>query len=205
MSPAPHLTSVVDGQPGRPLGARGTGFTLWLTGLSGAGKSTVASAVAERLRADGVAVEVLDGDEVREHLSRGLTFSREDRDVNVRRIAYVAKLLSRHGVAVITAAISPYRETRAEARRMIGDESFVEVFVNASLESCIARDVKGLYAKALAGTIPEFTGVSDPYEAPTAPELELRTDQESIEASVDRVLQTLRARGHLSAPQTAGV
>jgi adenylyl-sulfate kinase len=176
-------------------GAR-RGFTLWLTGLSGAGKSTVAAAVAERLRAERGGVEVLDGDEVREHLSKGLTFSREDRDTNVRRIAFVAKLLTRNGVAVITAAISPYRAIRDEARREIGD-GFIEVYVNASLDECIRRDVKGLYEKALAGTIPSFTGVSDPYEPPLAPELELRTEHESLEESVERVLDTLRRRGFL--------
>src|SRR3982750_2061020 len=138
-----HTTSVNVAQGTLPDGATRKGFTLWLTGLSGAGKSTIASAVAERLRAEGAAVEVLDGDEVREHLSKGLGFSREDRDTNVRRIAYVAKLLCRNGVAVITAAISPYRAAREEARREVG-EGFIEVYVNASLETCIRRDVKGL-------------------------------------------------------------
>ena len=197
-----HADTVTDSPSGLPGAGARKGFTLWLTGLSGAGKSTVASAVGERLRAEGLAVEVLDGDEVREHLSKGLTFSREDRDVNVRRIAYVAKLLSRNGVAVITAAISPYRSTRDEARREIGD-GFVEVFVNAPLEECIRRDVKGLYDKALAGKIGSFTGVSDPYEAPLAPELELRTDQESLEESVERVLVALRHRGFLTATERA--
>jgi adenylyl-sulfate kinase len=178
------------------------GFTLWLTGLSGAGKSTLASAVAARVRAEGAAVEVLDGDEVREHLSKGLGFSREDRDVNVRRIAYVAKLLCRNGVAVITAAISPYRATREEARREIGD-GFVEVYVNASLEECIRRDVKGLYGKAIAGTIGSFTGVSDPYEPPTNPEVEVDTEHETLEESVEKVLDTLRRRGFLPVAQTA--
>jgi adenylylsulfate kinase len=176
------------------------GFTLWLTGLSGAGKSTLASAVAERLRAEGAAVEVLDGDEVREHLSKGLGFSREDRDINVRRIAYVAKLLCRNGVAVITAAISPYRATREEARREIGD-GFIEVYVNASLEECIRRDVKGLYGKAIAGAITSFTGVSDPYEPPTNPEVEVNTEHETLEESVEKVLDTLRQRGFLSVAQ----
>jgi adenylyl-sulfate kinase len=187
-----HTSPLSDSQTLSDGGAR-RGFTLWLTGLSGAGKSTVASAVAERLRAERSGVEVLDGDEVREHLSKGLTFSREDRDINVRRIAYVAKLLTRNGVAVITAAISPYRSTRDEARREIGD-GFIEVFVNASLEECIRRDVKGLYDKALAGTIPSFTGVSDPYEPPLAPELELRTEHETLDESVARVLELLRRR-----------
>jgi adenylylsulfate kinase len=191
-----HATSVTVSQRSLPDGGTRKGFTLWLTGLSGAGKSTLASAVAERLRADGAAVEVLDGDEVREHLSKGLTFSREDRDINVRRIAFVAKLLCRNGVAVITAAISPYRSTRDEARREIGD-GFVEVFVNASLETCISRDPKGLYTKALAGAITAFTGVSDPYEAPLAPDVEVNTERETIDESVDRVLDALRRRGFL--------
>jgi adenylyl-sulfate kinase len=196
--PQTSQTAAVNDSPTGLPGVRARrGFTLWLTGLSGAGKSTVAGAVGERLRAEGLAVEVLDGDEVREHLSKGLSFSREDRDINVRRIAYVAKLLSRNGVAVITAAISPYRSTRDEARREIGD-GFVEVFVNAPLEECIRRDVKGLYDKALAGKIGSFTGVSDPYEAPLAPELELRTDRETLEESVDRVLAALRGRGFLA-------
>jgi adenylyl-sulfate kinase len=178
------------------------GFTLWLTGLSGAGKSTLAGALAARLRDEGIAVEVLDGDEVREHLSKGLSFSRDDRDTNVRRIAYVAKLLSRNGVGVITAAISPYRATRAEARREIGD-AFVEVYVNASLEECIRRDVKGLYDRALAGAIPAFTGVSDPYEAPTAPEIEVNTERETLDESVETVLGALRRRGFLHASRQA--
>jgi adenylyl-sulfate kinase len=192
-----HATSVTVSQATLPGGGTRRGFTLWLTGLSGAGKSTIAGAVAERLRTEGALVEVLDGDEVREHLSKGLTFSREDRDTNVRRIAYVAKLLCRNGVAVITAAISPYRSTRDEARREIGD-GFVEVYVNASLETCIRRDVKGLYQKAVAGAITAFTGVSDPYEPPVAPDVEVNTERETIDESVDRVLDTLRARGFLA-------
>ena len=195
----PHsspTSTLTDTRPAPSDGGARRGFTLWLTGLSGAGKSTVAAAVAERLRTERGGVEVLDGDEVREHLSKGLTFSREDRDINVRRIAYVAKLLTRNGVAVITAAISPVRATRDEARREIGD-GFIEVYVNASLDECIRRDVKGLYEKALAGKIPSFTGVSDPYEPPLAPELELHTEHESLDESVDRVLELLRGRGLL--------
>lgn len=198
----PHAANAIsdpDGQASLPRRGARQGFTLWLTGLSGAGKSTLAAAVGERLRADGAAVEVLDGDEVREHLSKGLTFSREDRDTNVLRIAYVAKLLTRNGVAVITAAISPYRDARAEARRMIG-EGFIEVFVSAPLDTCVSRDPKGLYRKALAGAIPSFTGVSDPYEPPDAPELVVHTDRESIDESVERVLDALRARGLLARP-----
>jgi adenylyl-sulfate kinase len=181
---------------GADRGAR-SGFTLWLTGLSGAGKSTLAGALARRLRAEGIAVEVLDGDEVREHLSKGLSFSREDRDTNVRRIAYVAKLLTRNGVGVITAAISPYRATREEARRQIG-EGFIEVYVNASLDTCIRRDVKGLYGKALAGEIASFTGVSDPYEAPTDPDVEVDTERETLDESLEHVLDALRERGLLA-------
>jgi adenylyl-sulfate kinase len=181
---------------GADRGAR-SGLTRWLTGLSGAGKSTLAGALAQRLRAEGVAVEVLDGDEVREHLSKGLSFSREDRDTNVRRIAYVAKLLTRNGVGVITAAISPYRSTREEARRQIG-AGFIEVYVNASLDTCIRRDVKGLYGKALAGEIASFTGVSDPYEAPTDPDVEVDTERETLDESVEHVLDALRERGLLA-------
>ena len=198
MSHATHHTSVTVAPGTLPSGTTRRGFTLWLTGLSGAGKSTLASALADRLRADGSAVEVLDGDEVREHLSKGLSFSREDRDINVRRIAYVAKLLCRNGVAVITAAISPYRAAREEARREIGD-AFVEVYVNASLETCIRRDVKGLYGKALAGTITAFTGVSDPYEPPEDPELVLETEQQSPEQSAQQILTYLEERGFIPA------
>lgn len=196
-----HATSVTAAPGSHSSGGTRQGFTLWLTGLSGAGKSTLAGALADRLRADGAAVEVLDGDEVREHLSKGLTFSREDRDLNVRRIAYVAKLLCRNGVAVITAAISPYRAAREDARRAIGD-AFVEVYVNASLETCIRRDVKGLYGKALAGTITAFTGVSDPYEPPATPDVEVNTERETIAEGVEKVLDTLRGRGFLPALQS---
>lgn len=169
------------------------GFTLWFTGLSGAGKSTIAQRVAAELRRRGVKVEVLDGDEVREHLSKGLGFSREDRDTNVRRIGYVAKLLSRNGVVAITAAISPYRSTREEVRAMIG--RFVEVYVATPLEVCIARDVKGLYKKALAGEIQQFTGISDPYEPPLNPELTIDTTGETPDQSAARVLAYLEERG----------
>lgn len=171
------------------------GFTLWLTGLSGAGKSTLAAAVALRLRQHGIRVEVLDGDEVRLNLSKGLGFSREDRDTNVRRIGYVAKLLTRNGVAVIPAAISPYRAVRDEVRRDIG--AFVEVHVKATLDACIRRDTKGLYRKALAGEIAQFTGVSDPYEAPERPELVVDTEQEDVETSATRVIERLTALGYL--------
>jgi adenylylsulfate kinase len=171
------------------------GYVLWFTGLSGAGKSTVAALVEAELRSRSAAVERLDGDEVREHLSKGLGFSREDRDTNIRRIGYVAGLLSRHGVGVITAAISPYVATRAEARLM--GTNFTEIFVDAPLEACIERDVKGLYERALAGEIANFTGVSDPYEAPTDPELHLRTTEETPEESAARVVAYVEQRGWL--------
>src|SRR5437763_12775584 len=165
-----HVELLMSGE--RVTQARG--FTLWLTGLSGAGKSTLATAVGDELRRRGIRVEILDGDEVRQNLSKGLGFSREDRDTNIRRIGYVAKLLTRNGVVVITAAISPYRAVRDEVRREIG--AFVEVYVKASLDECVRRDTKGLYARALAGEIAKFTGVSDPYEEPLAAELVIDTE-----------------------------
>ena len=166
---------------------------LWFTGLSGAGKSTIAGLVESELRARSVPVERLDGDEVREQLSKDLGFSRQDRDTNVRRIGWVASLLARNGVGVITAAISPYAATRDEVRAMTGN--FAEVFVDASLEEVKRRDVKGLYRRALAREIPEFTGVSDPYEAPAAPELHLRTDTEAAETSAATVMAYVEERG----------
>ena len=172
------------------------GFTIWLTGLSGAGKSTIAAELERRLRELEVGVEVLDGDVVRTNLSKGLGFSKEDRDTNIRRIAFVAQLLSRHGVAVISAAISPYRAVRDEARSMIGN--FVEVYVACPLDELVRRDVKGLYAKALRGEIGNFTGVSDPYEEPLHPEVVVHTDRESVASSVDRILAALEANGYLA-------
>src|SRR5436853_2912990 len=174
---------------------QGRGFTLWLTGLSGAGKSTLATAVARELRRGGVRVETLDGDEVRQNLSKGLGFTREDRDTNIRRIGYVAKLLTRSGVGVITAAISPYRAVRDEVRREVG--AFVEVHVKASLDECIRRDAKGLYRRPLAGEIPHFTGVSDPYEEPLRPELIVDTEQEDVGDSATRVIEHLVELGYL--------
>jgi adenylylsulfate kinase len=168
----------------------GTGFVVWFTGLSGAGKSTVANAVATSLLAAGRRVELLDGDEIRTNLCRGLGFSRADRDVNIARIGYVAGKLATHGVAVLVAAISPYREARDRVRVAVG--SFVEVHVDAPLTTCAERDVKGLYAKAVAGQIQQFTGVSDPYEAPLAPEVVLHTAEETVDESVERVLAALR-------------
>jgi adenylylsulfate kinase len=171
------------------------GGVLWFTGLSGAGKSTLAEAVAPKLRAHGKRVEILDGDVVRTNLSKGLGFSREDRDTNIARIAFVAHLLARNGVLVITAAISPFRSTRDEARKLIGD--FVEIHVAPPLEECIKRDVKGLYQKAIAGEIKQFTGISDPYEDPLSPELELDTSRLTIDEGVSRILGTLRELGYL--------
>ncbi len=168
------------------------GYVLWFTGLSGAGKSTIADLVVARLRAHDAPVELLDGDEVRTHLSKGLGFSREDRDTNVRRIGWVAGLLSRHGVGVVTAAISPYAAVRDEVRAMT--TNFIEIFVDAPVDECRRRDVKGLYARADRGEIPNFTGVSDPYEPPVAPELHLRTTEEQPEDSAARVLTYLRER-----------
>ena len=172
------------------------GFTIWLTGLSGAGKSTLARSLEQALRDRQRHVEVLDGDEVRENLSKGLGFSKEDRDTNIRRIAYVAKLVSRSGGVAITAAISPYRAIRDEARAQIGP--FVEVFVRCPLNVLIQRDTKGLYAKALRGEIAQFTGVSDPYEEPLAPEVVVDTDLESVEESTRKVLHKLETLGYLA-------
>jgi len=169
------------------------GFTLWFTGLSGAGKTTISEIVAKELTARGSKLEILDGDIVRENLSKGLGFSKEDRDINIRRIAFVADLLSRNGVPVITAAISPYRALRDEAREMMGDR-FIEVYIEASVDVCAERDVKGLYAKAFAGEIKEFTGVSDPYEAPENPEISLKTAEEEPEESAARLLTYLEER-----------
>jgi adenylyl-sulfate kinase len=170
------------------------GFILWFTGLSGAGKSTLAERVASTLRDKGVRVEVLDGDEVRENLSKGLTFSKEDRDINVRRIGFVANLLARNGVCAITAAISPYRAIREECRAK-AQAPFIEVFVDVPLEVAEKRDVKGLYKKARAGAIEHFTGITDPYEPPAKPEITVRTSTESIEQSAAAILKYLAQRG----------
>ena len=178
------------------------GFTLWFTGLSGAGKTTISRMVAEELQARGSRLEILDGDVVRENLSKGLGFSKEDRDTNIRRIAFVADLLSRNGVPVITAAISPYRELRAEARELMGGR-FIEVFVKASVDTCIERDPKGLYEKALKGEIKEFTGVSDPYEEPLDPEVTLETENESPEESAGKIISLLEERRLIPAAQPA--
>src|SRR4051812_38375884 len=168
---------------------QGEGVVLWFTGLSGAGKSTIGNIVAEKLRQRGHRVEILDGDEIRDNLSKGLGFSREDRDINIRRIGYVAKLLARNGVIVITAAISPYRSVRGEVRAQV--EGFIEVYVKTSLKVCIQRDVKGLYKKAIAGEIKQFTGISDPYEEPENPEVAVETDGRSPEESAADVVAYL--------------
>ena len=174
----------------------GGGFTLWFTGLSGAGKTTIAHLVGPELEARGKIVEYLDGDTVRTHLSKGLGFSREDRDTNIERIGWVAARLTRHGAAVIAAAISPYEETRRNARDMVEQFGpFVEVFVHATVDECARRDVKGLYAKAFAGEIKGFTGVDDPYEAPEAAEIVLNTEEHPPEESARLVLAKLEELG----------
>ena len=165
--------------------ASARGFTLWFTGLSGAGKSTLAEEISRRLLDRGVGHEILDGDVVRTNLSKGLGFSREDRDTNILRIGFVAELLTRHEIPVITAAISPYRSTREEVRRKVGKVRFIEVYVEASLDELVRRDVKGLYAKALHGEIKNFTGVSDPYEAPTNAQITVNSETQSVEESAD--------------------
>ena len=172
------------------------GFTMWFTGLSGAGKTTVAVALVEELRARGLKVERLDGDIVRQGLTRDLGFSKEDRDKNIERVTFVAKLLSRNGVGVLAAFISPYRETRAMVRRET--THFIEVFVNAPIEVCAARDVKGMYAKAFRGEIKNFTGVDDPYEEPLNPEITLNTHEETVGECVAKCLAYLEEHGYLT-------
>lgn len=171
------------------------GATIWMTGLSGSGKSTVANMLAKRLRAVGARVEILDGDVVRTNLSKGLGFSKEDRDTNIRRIGFVCNLLSRNGVFAIAAAISPYKAVRDEVRAAAGD--FVEVFTDCPLETLVERDAKGLYKKALAGEIKNFTGVSDPYEPPESPEVRLDSSQQTAEESTESVWQYLIGAGLL--------
>ena len=177
------------------------GFTVWFTGLSGAGKSTVSNLLEARLRSLGARVEVLDGDVVRTHLSKGLGFSKEDRDINIRRIGFVCELLSRNGVIAIAAAISPYRAVRDEVRSRI--ENFVEVYVECPLEVLVERDVKGLYKKALAGEIAQFTGVTDPYEAPEQPEVTINSSKETPEESLERIWATLIGSGLVSFDRSA--
>ena len=173
------------------------GLTLWLTGLSGAGKSTLSTILAEELRQNGYKVEILDGDVVRTHLSKGLGFSKEDRDTNIRRIGWVCHVLSRNGVVAIAAAISPYREIRDEVRRM-HPGNFFEIFVECPIPVLAARDVKGLYKKALAGEIKNFTGISDPYEAPISPEITVHSDSETAAESAARIMAELRQRSLVS-------
>ena len=171
------------------------GVTVWFTGLSGAGKTTISKAVAEKLRFQGCKLEILDGDIVRENLTKGLGFSKADRDENIRRIGFVSHLLTRNGVIVLVSAISPYKEIREEVKQKIGD--FVEVYVNAPLAVCEERDVKGLYKRARAGEIKNFTGISDPYEAPLNPTIECRTDLEELEESVAKIFNKLEELGYL--------
>ena len=177
------------------------GVTVWFTGLSGAGKTTIAERLVEELQGRGSRVELLDGDVVRTHLSKGLGFSKEDRDTNIRRIGFVCKLLSRNGVVAIASAISPYREVRDEVRLDVGD--FIEVYVECPLDELVKRDVKGLYAKAIKGEIANFTGVSDPYEAPLNAEVVVHTATESVEESLGKVLAALQQRGYLEAKAAA--
>jgi|SRR5690242_15651894 adenylyl-sulfate kinase len=176
------------------------GFTLWLTGLSGAGKSTLAKLTAEELRGRGYRVEVIDGDEVRTNLSKGLGFSRKDRDTNIRRIGYVCELLARNGVIAISAAISPYRELRDEVRSR--HTRFFEVYVKCPLATLVDRDVKGLYHKALTGEIANFTGISDPYEEPESPELIIETHREPSRQSLAKLISALESANLISPDET---
>ncbi len=177
------------------------GFTLWFTGMSGAGKSTISAIIEQHLRAAGAKVEVLDGDVVRTHLSKGLGFSKEDRDINIRRIGFVCELLSRNGIIAIVAAISPYRAVREEVRSRI--PNFVEVYVHCPVKVLAERDVKGLYKKALAGEIPNFTGVSDPYEPPANPEVTVDSSRETPEESAGKIWASLESLGLISFPEKA--
>ena len=171
------------------------GYTLWFTGLPSSGKSTLARMVETRLTHMGFHTEVLDGDEVRLRLSKGLGFSKEDRDENIRRISYVANIITRCGGVAITCAISPYREIRDEARKEIG--RFVEIYVKCPIEECIKRDVKGLYKRAISGEIANFTGISDPYEEPLQPEITLETNIETMDESVEKILRILTKLGYI--------
>jgi adenylylsulfate kinase len=200
-SPAVHLHPHDHPESDR---LRGGGFTLWFTGLSGSGKSTIAHLVGPELDRRGLLVEYLDGDTVRTHLSKGLGFSKEDRDAHIERVGWVASRLTRHGAAVVAAAISPYEETRQRARAMVEEfGQFVEVYVRASLEECARRDVNGLYAKAFAGEITGFTGVDDPYEEPSAPEIVVDTDDTEPEESAAYVLARLEELGVVPAEVAA--
>ena len=185
------------------MNANDKGLTLWFTGLSGSGKSTLATYLMPKLMELGKRVEILDGDEVRENLSKGLGFSKEDRDTNIRRIGFVANMLARNGVVAITAAISPYRDVRNEVR-VRAQAAFVEVYVHCPIDVLEDRDTKGLYKKAKAGIIKNFTGISDPYEAPESPEVVVDTSKETIEESAGKILAFLRKRGLLAEAVTAG-
>lgn len=179
------------------MNANDKGLTLWFTGLSGSGKSTLATYLTPKLKELGKRVEILDGDEVRENLSKGLGFSKEDRDTNIRRIGFVANMLARNGVVAITAAISPYRDVRNEVRSK-AHAAFVEVYVHCPIDVLEDRDTKGLYKKAKAGIIKNFTGISDPYEAPETPEVTVDTSKETIQESAEKILAFLRKRGLLA-------
>jgi adenylyl-sulfate kinase len=183
----------------------GQGFTLWFTGLSGAGKTTLAGRLATELRRRNVKVEVLDGDDVRTNLSKGLGFSKEDRDANIRRIGYVCRLLSRNGVCAVSAAISPYRAIRDEIRRAVEQDgaNFIEVFVKCPISVLADRDVKGLYKKALSGELQSFTGISDPYEDPLVADVVVETDREAVEFSINKILHSLEQSGLI--PKAASV
>jgi len=183
------------------MGTEHRGVTVWFTGLSGSGKTTIRIALEEQLRSQGLKVEVLDGDIVRQNLTKGLGFSKEDRDENIRRIGFVSHLLTRNGVIVLVSAISPYRNIRDEVRERVGD--FIEVYANAPLSVCEDRDVKGLYKRARSGEIKQFTGISDPYEAPENPEVECRTDLETLEESTAKVLSKLEEMGYLAVKSAA--
>jgi adenylyl-sulfate kinase len=179
---------------------RGGGFTLWFTGLSGSGKTTIAHLVGPELERRGHIVEYLDGDTARTHLSKGLGFSKEDRDTNIERIGWVASRLTRHGAAVLAAAISPYEATRQRAREFVEPFGpFIEVFVEVSLEEAVRRDTKGLYEKAMKGELQNFTGVNDPYERPSSPDITIDSDLESAEASAERILEFLEEKGLIGA------
>ncbi|MFC2040828.1 adenylyl-sulfate kinase [Chloroflexota bacterium] len=171
------------------------GFTVWFTGLPGSGKSTVANTLADRLKEKGHRVERLDADIIRKHLWPELGYSKEDRDENIRRAAFLAKLLTRNGIITVTSFIAPYRELREYARKEIGD--FIEVYVKCPLEVCMQRDPKGLYQKALAGEIPNFTGISDPYEEPTSPEILIESDKETLQESIAKVMDKLEKLGYI--------
>ena len=178
------------------------GFCVWFTGLSGSGKTTTAEVLLGKLTGRGRTVTYLDGDIVRMHLSKGLGFSREDRDTNILRIGFVASEIIRHGGAVITAAISPYRSTREEVRKMVGNDHFIEVFVDTPLEVCEQRDVKGMYARARRGEIATFTGIDDPYEPPLTPEIRLETIHASVEENAGRIMTYLEQHGFLQGKST---